>query len=120
MNIVADDSIPFVEHYFGAYGDVIRRHGRSMTREDVLTADVLLVRSVTSVTRELLQGTAVKFVGSVTTGSDHLDTAWLDEAGISWSTAEGCNTQAVVDYVVCIVAALQNMQRLEKKSVRAG
>ncbi|PCO04149.1 DUF3410 domain-containing protein [Microbulbifer flavimaris] len=77
-----------------------------MTREQLLDADVLLVRSVTPVDRELLEGTPVAFVGSCTIGTDHLDTTWLDRQGIPWSAAPGCNANSVVEYVFCALAAL--------------
>jgi erythronate-4-phosphate dehydrogenase len=120
MKIVADKDIPFIENYFGSMGELILKPGRSIAQEDLVSADMLLVRSVTAVTRELLQGTSVKFVGSPTTGQDHLDTKWLSQAGIKWYVAEGCNTVAVVEYVVCVIAALQKNDYLPQQSLRAG
>ncbi len=57
--------------------------------------------------KALLENTPVKFVGSATTGTDHLDTEWMDQAGIAWATAPGSNAQAVAEYVICVVASLQ-------------
>jgi hypothetical protein len=34
MLILADEEIPGVEHYFGAYGEVIFKPGRSLLRQD--------------------------------------------------------------------------------------
>nr|WP_255771950.1 4-phosphoerythronate dehydrogenase [Microbulbifer guangxiensis] len=87
-------------------GSIRRLPGRTMTREQLLDADVLLVRSVTQVDRELLEGTPVAFVGSCTIGTDHLDTAWLDRQTVPWSAAPGCNANSVVEYVFCALAAL--------------
>jgi erythronate-4-phosphate dehydrogenase len=36
----------------------------------------------------------VRFVGSATIGTDHLDTDWLDRQGIAWAAAPGCNADA--------------------------
>lgn len=119
LKIVADENIPLVQHYF-ATANVLLKPGRSITRDDLLDADILLVRSVTHVNEKLLQQTAVKFVGSVTTGQDHLDTQWLDQQHISWSVALGCNARAVVEYVVCVLAALQKNQILADKKLRVG
>src|SRR5690606_24510008 len=41
-----------------------------------------------------------KFVGSATIGTDHLDIAALEQHGIQWSNAAGCNAQAVAEYVI--------------------
>ncbi|WP_193165285.1 4-phosphoerythronate dehydrogenase, partial [Microbulbifer hainanensis] len=106
MTIVADENIPALEDYFGDLGTLIRVPGRDLRREQVAEADVLLVRSVTRVDESLLAGTPVRFVGSCTIGTDHLDTAWLDRSGIAWSAAPGCNANSVAEYVFCALAAL--------------
>lgn len=120
MKIVADENIPLLDHYFGDLGQLIVKPGRAITPADVRDADLLLVRSVTHVDKHLLENSSVKFVGSATTGADHLDTHWLDEAGIRWSIAEGCNSEAVAEYVVCVIAALQKMEYLLQRNLRAG
>lgn len=61
---------------------------------------MLLVRSVTRVDRQLLQGSKVRFVGTCTIGTDHLDLDYFAQAGIHWSSAPGCNARGVVDYVL--------------------
>lgn len=62
-------------------------------------ADALMVRSVTKVNEALLAGKAIKFVGTATAGTDHVDDKWLKQAGIGFSAAPGCNAIAVVEYV---------------------
>lgn len=119
MKIVADVHIPFVKEYFGIYGELIMKTGRTIARPDVEDADILLVRSVTHVDEKLLTDTSVKFVGSVTAGADHLDTKWLDEVGIAWSVAVGFNAPPVADYVVSVVAALQSKGLLTNKQRKA-
>jgi erythronate-4-phosphate dehydrogenase len=120
MKIVADEHISLIENYFGGLGDLILKPGRAITAMDLFDADILLVRSVTQVNRELLANSQVKFVGSATSGADHLDINWLDANHIKWSVAEGCNAEAVAEYVVCVVAALQNMHFLQDKKIRAA
>ena len=100
MLIVADDNIPLLDNFFGDMGEVRRVPGRQMTAADVAEADVLLVRSVTRVNRDLLQGSKVRFVGTATIGTDHIDRDWLQNQGIAFSSAPGCNAQAVVEYVL--------------------
>jgi erythronate-4-phosphate dehydrogenase len=120
MKIVADEQIPFVTDYFGAYGELVLKAGRDISRDDVKDADILLVRSITRVDEKLLADTNVKFVGSVTAGADHLDTAWLNQANIKWSVAHGFNAPPVADYVVSVVAALQRKQTLGQSNMRAA
>lgn len=120
MKIIADEDIPFLKHYFDKQVDLVLKPGRSLTRDDLKDAQVLIVRSVKKIDKALLHGTSVKFVGSVSTGTDHLDCHWLDQAGISWCAAEGCNAIPVVEYVVSTIAALQKMMILPEKKCRAG
>ncbi len=120
MKIIADANIPFINEYFGAYGELVLEPGRAITHSDVKDADMLLVRSITHVDKTLLADTSVKFVGSVTAGADHLDTNWLDEAGIAWSVATGFNAPPVADYVVSVIAAMQMKQLLPSRKIQGG
>ena len=81
---------------------------------------MLVVRSVTKVNAHLLENSRVKFVGCVVTGTDHMDTAWLDAAGIKWMSAAGSNATAVVEYVISVIAALQKMDILASEKPRAA
>lgn len=120
MKIVADAHIPYVKEYFGQCGDLILKPGRAITAADVKDADMLLVRSITHVNSELLSGSAVRFVGSMTAGLDHLDIEWLEAQGIVWASAEGFNAPPVADYVVSVIAALQRKGLLQRKPLKAA
>ena len=110
MRIVADENIPLLDAFFAHFGEITRLPGRSIDRAAVADADVLLVRSVTPVTRELLEGSAVRFVGTCTIGTDHLDLDYFQEAGIQWSSAPGCNARGVVDYVLGSLLTLAEIE----------
>ncbi|HSW69657.1 MAG TPA: 4-phosphoerythronate dehydrogenase [Gammaproteobacteria bacterium] len=120
MKIVADENIPLVENFFSGHGELLLKPGRLISRTDLADANILLVRSVTRVDQELLKNTAIKFVGSVTSGADHIDIEFLNANNISWSAAQGCNAVAVSEYVVCVAAALQKMNFLQDKKIRAA
>ncbi len=99
MRILADENIPMLE-VFARHGQLRRVAGRSLDRAVLADAEVLLVRSVTQVDQALLAGSQVKFVGTCTIGTDHLDLQYLTEQGIGWASAPGCNARGVVDYVL--------------------
>lgn len=107
MKIVADENLLAVSELFSPFGDVKRVPGRQITSRDIADAQVLLVRSVTQVNRQLLADSSVGFVGSATIGMDHLDTAWLDANGIAYANAPGCNAEAVVDFVIATLCHLE-------------
>ena len=73
MRIVADENIPLLDEFFAGFGEIRRLPGRAIDRAAVADAELLLVRSVTAVDRTLLQGSPVRFVGTCTIGTDHLD-----------------------------------------------
>lgn len=100
MRILADENIPLLDEFFAEFGEIERMPGRAFDRDSVARADVLLVRSVTQVNRALLEGSKVRFVGTCTIGTDHLDLDYFSESGIGWASAPGCNARGVVDYVL--------------------
>lgn len=104
MKIIADSNIPLLDETFGQHGRIVRVNGRAISKSDLKGANVLLVRSVTRVDRSLLDGTAIKFVGSATIGTDHLDTKWLEKSEIQWASAPGCNADAAAQYSLAMMA----------------
>jgi len=106
MKIIADENIPCVEQAFASLGEVTLLPGRGMQPEQLRDADILLVRSVTAVDRGLLEHSAVRFVGSATIGFDHVDRAYLQQRGIGFATAPGCNATSAAEYVVSALLVL--------------
>lgn len=100
MRLIVDENIPFAQAFFGAAAKLVCLSGNAITPTAVKDADGLLVRSVTPVNQQLLEGSQVKFVGTATIGVDHIDQAWLKSAGITFASAPGCNADSVVDYVI--------------------
>jgi erythronate-4-phosphate dehydrogenase len=113
MLIVADENIPLLDAFFAGFGEIRRVPGRSIDRATVEQADVLLVRSVTNVNRALLEGSKIRFVGTCTIGTDHLDLEYFNEAGITWSSAPGCNARGVVDYVLGSLMTLAEIEGVD-------
>lgn len=103
MKIVADENLALTDYFFADMGEIRHVAGRHLQQQDVQDAELLLVRSVTQVNAALLEKTALKFVGSATIGTDHLDQAALAERNIVWSNAAGCNAQAVAEYVITAI-----------------
>jgi erythronate-4-phosphate dehydrogenase len=103
MKIVIDRNIPGVDETFAHHGGIEPMDGRSLNRQQLVDADALITRSITHVDADLLEGTAVRFVGTTTIGTDHLDTCWLDQQGITWASAPGCNADAAAQYTLAML-----------------
>lgn len=106
LRIFADENLFDVELAFGQYGWVTTLPGRQIGRKTTQKADVLLVRSVTKVDAKLLEGTPVRFVGSATSGTDHMDLSGLAQLGVHVTYTPGSNAPSVGDYIVAGVLSL--------------
>lgn len=106
VKILVDQNMPYSAELFSRLGNVQVVPGRSIPRDTLSDAKALIVRSVTQVNAELLAGSQVDFVGTATAGTDHIDKAWLQEQGIGFSAAPGCNAIAVVEYVFAALLVL--------------
>ena len=65
--------------------------GRLLSSHMLNESEVLVVRSVTSVCEELLDGSRIKLVCSTTSGLDHIDKEYLRRSNIELTNAPGAN-----------------------------
>lgn len=100
--IVADENIEMLHEAFSGFGEIIALPGREITPEVIKDADVLLIRSVTKADAGLLEGSRVRFTGTATIGTDHVDTDYLAKRGITFADAKGCNADAVAQYFITL------------------
>jgi len=105
--IAVDEDIPFAAEAFAHFGDVRALPARGITAVALRDAEALVVRSVTRVSAELLEGSRMRFIGTATAGVDHVDLPYLKQQGIAFADALGANANAVAEYVV---AALLNLR----------
>ncbi|MGJ8691161.1 MAG: 4-phosphoerythronate dehydrogenase [Thalassotalea sp.] len=111
MNIFYDENMPFAKEFFGDFfgeGTKLQSfNGRTVTTEDLIDADVLLVRSITKVNEALLSSNKnLAFVGTATIGVDHIDQAYLNSRNIPFTSAPGCNAISVAEYVLSSLVIL--------------
>lgn len=110
LTILADENIPQVRTVLAELGTVSTFRGPCIPAGDLGAADVLLVRSVTRVDRDLVKGSRIRFVGSATTGTDHVDTGALGRLGIAFAHAPGSNAESVVEYVIAAMLLVASRQ----------
>ena len=113
MKIVVDDKIPYIRETICQLADeTVFLSGAAITADDVRDADVLVVRTRTRCNQQLLEGSKVQLVVTATIGYDHIDTQWLQEAGIRWTNCPGCNSGSVAQYVECALLLLEQQKGL--------
>ncbi len=120
MRILVDENVPYGREAFGTLGEVVTAHGRAVCRDMLADVDALVVRSITKVNADLLDGTPVRFVGTCTIGEDHVDKAWLAANGVAFSSAPGCNANSVGDYITAALLTLEQRLGLDLSSMSLG
>jgi erythronate-4-phosphate dehydrogenase len=125
VRIVVDANVPAAEACFAGLGELVRLPGRTIDASALRDADALVVRSITRVDEAMLDaamaaGSRLRFVGTCTIGTDHVDRAALARHGIAFASAPGCNAEAVVDYVLASLATLAERQGWRLAERRVG
>lgn len=120
MQFVVDENIPFAREAFSHLGSVTLLPGRAITREAIRKAHALIVRSVTKVDAALLADTNVQFVGTATTGVEHIDREYLAARNIAFAAALGCNANAVAEYVLTALLVTAHTKKLSLSGKTLG
>jgi len=120
LSIVADRQILLAEETFSSFGDIELVDGRSIDQSTVKNTDVLLVRSVTQVNESLLKNSNISFVGSATSGIDHIDTDYLKKSNINFVHAPGSNARSVAEYVLSSLFATAEFNNFDLTEKTVG
>ena len=106
MKVVCDSAIPFLKGALEPYCQVVYAPGSEISREMVMDADALVIRTRTRCNAALLEGTKVRFIATATIGYDHIDTQWCESHGIKWTNAPGCNSWSVQQYIGSLLVTM--------------
>ncbi|MFO7852292.1 MAG: 4-phosphoerythronate dehydrogenase [Bacteroidota bacterium] len=106
MKILIDKNVPFIHGVLEAYADIKYVKGSKISRELVAGADAIIIRTRTRCNKQLLEGTGVKFIGTTSIGTDHIDIDWCRANGIHCASAPGCNSGSVMQYLTATLLYL--------------
>ena len=104
--VVVDQDIPFLKGVLEPWFEVRYLPGRAIGAAEVRNAAALLIRTRTRCDAALLDGSAVRFIGTATIGTDHIDMHYCNSRGITVVSAPGCNAAAVAQYIRVALHAL--------------
>tara|TARA_R100001086_G_scaffold250085_1_gene193478 strand:+ start:4103 stop:5212 length:1110 start_codon:yes stop_codon:yes gene_type:complete len=84
--------------------------------------DVLLVRTVTKLNSKSLQRIpdTLKFIGTGSSGSDHIDIEYFNDHNVCVVDAKGSNANAVSEYVITSLLLWSLKRQKELKSLKVG
>lgn len=114
--ILIDENIPYLAEILKPYGSIELFSGRSLANQDLVKSccKVLFVRSTTKVNFDLLNQSEVKFVGTATSGTDHIDIDYLKKSNIYFADANGSNSNSVAELVIY---SLLKWLKISKKNI---
>ena len=105
MRIVIDSHIPHISGLIEPFAQVDYLEPGEITASAVRDADALIIRTRTRCDAALLDGSRVRFIGSATIGTDHIDLDYCATHDITVRNAPGCNAPAVAQWVFCAIHA---------------
>ena len=120
MKTVVAETVLLGREAFETLGEVVVVPDRQIGPEHLRDADAFIIRSKTKVTPELINGSAVRFVGTATAGFEHIDFQSLEKNGIGWAAAPGCNADSVADYFTAVMIYLYRKHHLELEGLSLG
>lgn len=110
MKIIADAHIPYIKGVLEPFAEVVYLPGRRIGPADVRDADAMFVRTRTKCDASLLEGSQVRFIGTATIGTDHIDRAYCAANGIEVVSAAGSNARGVLQWVAAVLELLSRKE----------
>lgn len=120
MNLLVDANITYAKEAFSSLGNTQLVDGRKLTNAEAKDADILVVRSITNVNEKLLKSSKIKFVGTATIGTDHIDLDYLKQNKIEFADAKGCNADSVAEYVFTALYKVAFQKNISLKGKTLG
>jgi len=114
MNILADISLPGLSRAFPSPFHITYYTHPEQIPGLLDGQQVLLCRSTLKVNENLIKNHSLHYVATASSGTDHLDTDFLNKQNIQIIDAKGSNAISVADYMIACIAYL------EKKSLIQG
>jgi erythronate-4-phosphate dehydrogenase len=118
--IVIDDKIPFIRGVLDQCATTLYLPGAKISPDDVRDADAIITRTRTQCNRALLHNSSVRFIATATIGYDHIDATYCRANNITWTSAPGCNSSSVMQYISSAIVNLALKHRLKLKDITLG
>jgi erythronate-4-phosphate dehydrogenase len=121
MKILADQYLYKLDELIPDEAELSRYNPDDGFPEQATEFDALLIRTVTKISRDTLPNAGkLKFIGSATAGFDHVDTGYLRKLGIEFARSEGCNANAVGEFVITVLYKWAQARNCDLSSKTAG
>ena len=119
--IVIDDKIPYIKETISKLTNrAVYIPGNMIGNDDIRDADALIIRTRTHCDAQLLKGSNVKFVATATIGYDHIDTNFMEQAGIKWINCPVCNASSVAQYIDAVLTLIKTEKHIDIQKQTIG
>lgn len=83
--------------------------------------DAMIIRTVTKLNPTTFNvPDSLKFIGTASSGSDHVDIDQMNKSGVHFVDAKGCNARAVAEYVLTALLLLREQKGVSIDQLRYG
>lgn len=106
MKIVCAKSVVLAEQLFSEIGEVSIVPDQLIDHEIIKDSDILITRSKTRITSDVVKNSKLKVVATATSGVEHVDIELIESLGIKFISAAGSNAASVAEYVACGLAII--------------
>lgn len=120
MKVIVDRAIPFLQGVLEPFAEVVYLDGKAFTKEEVESADALIIRTRTKCDSALLEGSKVQFIATATIGFDHIDLDYCRAHNITVATSAGCNARGVLQWVSAVLATLAKRENFRPEERTLG
>jgi erythronate-4-phosphate dehydrogenase len=112
LKVLADKNLFKLSEFLPSQVDLVK-YDPNQGPLDLTGFDALLIRSVTKIRKEFINGlpSSLKFIGTGSSGSDHVDKELLKKRDIHFADAKGSNANVVAEYVVTSLIALSKKNK---------
>ncbi len=120
MKVIIDSNIPFIKGVLESLADIVYADSKDIDAATVKDADALIIRTRTKCDSDLLKGSKVRFIGTATIGTDHIDIGWCRKNSIEVTGAPGCNSGSVMQYLASSLIYLAGKYNIDPSGTTLG
>lgn len=122
MRLLADKYIYKLESFLPEEVDLTTYDPIVGNPTDFSGFDALLVRTVTKINPTIINEfpNELKFLGTASSGSDHLDLDFIHAEGVETGDSKGCNANAVAEYVLTSLIYWSELKEVDLNSLSVG
>lgn len=103
LKILFDHHIPYIEELFSKHFELTSYEDKDELNDKIQSQDILICRSNTVISDELIQNSPIQCIATASSGSEHIH---IQNPNITVMDARGGNAHAVSDYILCVLAEL--------------